>query len=130
MTEAKFQTAFTKWAKYNLKESSACELKLAKGNSLPFTSLAPHQLIALKLVKNGGVQYKIPDCGISAKPFDFFTLQGQAYIVVMFYKRRQREFYMIDIDTWDSHVSMSNRKSLTEEDARLIGKLCVLSNTV
>ena len=122
MKELDFQTKFTRWAKYNLPVSTACELKITNGPSLPFDSVADHQLIALKLAKgSSGAGYKIPDCGISAKPFDFFFLiRAHAYIVVMFYKRAQKEFFVIDVDAWEKETLSSDRKSLTEDRAREI----------
>lgn len=121
MVEADFQTKFSRWAKYNLPCSTACELKIVKGNSLPFTAVQEHQIRNLKLVKHGGFGYKIPDAGYGQKPFDFFTLRGDAFVVVMFYKRGQKEFIMIDVDVFEKENAVSKRRSLTEERAKEIG---------
>ena len=128
-SEASFQTAFTRWAKYNLPCSTACELKLEKGNSLPFSAVKEHQIRNLLIVKHGGFGYKIPDVGYGQKPFDFFTLKGDAYIVIMFYKKGQKEFVMIDVETFVTESERSERRSLTEERAKEIGTLCFLSPT-
>lgn len=125
MTEAQFQTRFTRWAKYNLNNvSGACELKITHGKSLPFSAVAPHQIAALQFVKNGCLQYKIPDVGMSQKPFDFFFLAKQnAYVVIMFYRPRQDTFYLIDIDTFVEYAKSSTRKSLTEDECVSIASI-------
>lgn len=122
MTEAKFQTAFSRWATNNLMETTVCELKLTKGKSLPFSALAPHQKNALTRAVLGCVRHKISDSGFDQKPFDHFTIcNSPAYVVVMFYKRGQKEFYMIPISKWETEETLSKRKSLTEDRAREIG---------
>jgi hypothetical protein len=66
--------------------------------------------------------YKISDSGIGQKPFDTFKLEGvPAFVVVMFYKRGQKDFFMIDIDAFMTEMHTSERKSLTEERAGKIG---------
>lgn len=126
-SEAEFQTKFTKWAKYNVHEPGAYELKLVKGHSMPFDVVAEHQIAALLLVKHGKIGYKIPDTGIAQKPFDFFILKGSAQIVVMFHRRAQKEFFFVDIDDFVMEKRMSERKSLTEERARVIGRAFLLA---
>ena len=122
MKEKDFQTKFNRWCQYHIKTSSAFELKLSKTKAIPFSSVVEHQLNALLIAKHHSLAYKIPDCGFQ-NPFDSFVLVGvPAYIVVMFYARGQREFFLIDIDTWIKEVKTSDRKSLTEDRAREIGK--------
>jgi penicillin-binding protein-related factor A (putative recombinase) len=128
MLEANFQTLFSRWAKYNIDKSMAFELKLEKGKSLPFSAVMEHQLIALKLAKHGKLIHKIAD-GIAGgqKPFDCFTLAGvPAYVVIMFYRRAQKEFYMIDVDVFINEKETSDRKSLTDQRAKEIGITCLL----
>lgn len=128
MSEADFQTKFTRWAKYNLKTNTACELKVAKeGQSLPFSAVKDHQILALSIVKNNGLGYKIPDAGYDQKPFDYFFIHGEAYVVVMYCKRNQKEFFMIDVDDFVNEGTQSKRRSLTEERAREIGVACYLA---
>lgn len=118
MTESDFQSRFTKWAKHNLHESCACELKICKGTSLPFNRLEEHQEIALKMVQEKVLMYKIPDVGYDQKPFDFFALSGKAYVVILFYQKRgDNEFYMIDILRWIDYRDSSKKKSLTKGEA-------------
>ena len=128
MSEADFQTKFTRWAKYHLKESCACELKVAKeGQALPFSAVKEHQVLALSVVKNSGLGYKIPDAGYDQKPFDFFFLKGDSYVVVMFAKRNQKEFVMIPINVFLQESAQSPRRSLTEKRAKEIGTVCYLA---
>lgn len=121
MLEKDFQTRFTRWAKHNTKTSTAFELKLEKGTSMPFSAVMDHQLTALHVAKHGVMSYKIADVGYDQKPFDCFVLVNiPSYVVIMFYKRGQKEFFMIDIDTWLTEKATSSRKSLTESRAREI----------
>lgn len=130
MLEKKFQLKFNKWAKYHLFGIVANELKLCKGNSMPFNKVKPHQLFALQQWKKGGLQYKIPDDSILEKPFDHIIINisdfvlvlkhVKAFIVIMFYKHSVKHFYMIDIDVFINEKRISRRKSLTEERAKEI----------
>jgi hypothetical protein len=125
MTEADFQTKFNKWVKHNMKQTAVFELKLVKEKSLAFSRVLPHQLDSLKIAKSYCLPYKIPD-GFNGgqKPFDSFTICNcKAYIVVMFYKRGQKEFIMIDIDDFIHEIESSNRKSLTEDRAKILGQV-------
>lgn len=124
MKEKDFQVKFTRWLRYRYPlESAAFELKICKGTSLPFSAVQPHQVSALLAVKNTGLEYKIPDDTMGSKPFDCFRLFGNAFVVVMFYERSVNHFYLIDIDIWCHEVSVSTRKSLTENRAIEIGTL-------
>ena len=127
MLEANFQTLFSRWAKYNIDKSMAFELKLEKGTSLPFSAVMDHQILSLKLSKHGQLVHKLADVGMLQKPFDCFTLAGvPAYVVIMFYKWGQKEFYMIDVDDYVNEKETSDRKSLTETRAKEIGITCRL----
>lgn len=123
MKEKDFQTKFLKWAKNqtNLK-SGAFELKLTKGKSLPFSALQPHQKQGLLNTKHSKLAYKIPDDTIGYKPFDcVFLKELPAFVVIQFYKRGEKNFYMIDIDDWVKLEEKSKRKSITEEMANKNG---------
>jgi len=118
--EAKFQTFFNHWLKEVRKEIfvfklpdcgfqnpfdvfsvsanglfSAWELKQTQTNSLPFLSVAPHQINALSIVK-GYVVIKYPDF-----------------------------FCSIGINNFVKQEKESNRKSLTSERAKEIAEICV-----
>lgn len=119
MTEAKFQTQFSKWLKHCWLDNGKFELKLTKGKSLPFAAVKLHQELALLMNK---VIYKIPDVGQDQKPFDCFCMYGvKGYVVVMFYRRGQKDFYMFEINEWMFLKNTSTRKSLTEEMANKHG---------
>lgn len=125
MKEKDFQTKFTRWLRYRyLHGSGAFELKICHEKSLPFSAVQTHQEEALASVAREGIEYKIPDDTRGTKPFDCFSLRGEAYVVIMFYKRGCNEFYMIDIDRWLQERATSSRKSLTEDRAKKIGVRC------
>jgi len=119
--EKDFQSHFSKWLQYEFPtKSAAFELKLCKGKSMPFSAVQDHQLAALKAVKSKGIIYKIPDTGFQ-NPFDCFKLKSNySFVVIMYYKRGQKEFFMIDIDAFISEKMTSKRKSLTEKRAKEI----------
>ena len=119
MLEKDFQTLFNRWLKYCWTDSGKFELKLTKGKSIPFSSVKLHQELALLSHK---VIYKIPDDSMSKKPFDCFCMTNvTGYVVVMFYRRGQKDFYMFAIDEWMFLKNTHDRKSITEEDANLHG---------
>lgn len=119
--EKDFQTSFTKWLKYKYQGSGCFELKLCKEKSLPFSAVEPHQIQALLNAKHQHIEFKIPDVGYQ-NPFDCFRLEHvPAFVVIMFYRRGQKEFFMIDIDDFVSEIQISERKSLTENRVREIG---------
>lgn len=127
MLEKDFQIKFNRWAAHHLKENAVFELKLEKGKSLAFNRLEEHQRNALFLSKHEKIIFKIPDAGYQ-NPFDSFMMaEVNAYVVVMFYQRGQKKFYMIPIDEWIAEEQVGGRKSLTEERAAEIGKTCVLA---
>ena len=127
MREKDFQTRFNSWLTNRFIGSGAFELKLTHEKSLPFSAVQEHQIHALNMAKYKSLVYKISDSGIGTKPFDCFKLEGvPAYVVVMYYKRGQKDFYMIDIDAFMTEMNISERKSLTPERAGRIGKLYTL----
>lgn len=128
MVEKDFQLKFNLWLKHRHYKTGAFELKMAKGRSIPFVAVKEHQENALYAAKHGNFTYKIPDDSIGQKPFDCFMLvMVPAFVVIMFYRRGQKEFFMIDIDIWLREKQDSVRRSLTEERAREIGTPCYLA---
>lgn len=129
MQEKNFQTLFLKWVRHQPNLGTVVfELKLTKGGSLNFNALLPHQLIALRAAKHNRIAYKIADDSVGFKPFDCFHIREvPAYIVIMYYTRGEKKFYMIDVDVWDKEVKISKRKSLTKERAAEIGLTCLLN---
>jgi predicted nucleic acid-binding Zn ribbon protein len=128
MNESDFQTKFTRYLKYR-GETGAYELKLAKGKSLAFSSVADHQYESLQCAKLYTLVHKISDEGLSRKPFDCFCLKKTpAYIVVMYYSIGIKHFYMIDINDFIKEKMICRRKSLTEKRAGEIGVKCWLGD--
>lgn len=104
----------------------AFELKITKLGYLNFDRVKPHQIRNLRLAKKRLI-WKIPDDSRGEKPFDCFQLRNaEAYIVIMYYKRGQKEFVVIEVDTFVNEKETSTRKSLTEERAKEIGIICIL----
>lgn len=100
----------------------AIEVKITKGKSLPFRSLMKHQEDFL-LQSRRAFAYKIPDIGISRKPFDILLLHhARAVIVVIFYRARDSGIYEIPIREFINERELGNRESLTEQRASEIGK--------
>ena len=126
MKEKDFQVRFNKWCKYYVKKTSVFELKITQTNSIPFAAVKEHQASALHIAKHSALVYKIPDAGYQ-NPFDSLIIRSaDAYVVIMFYSRGEKIFYMIDIDDWIIEQKNSPRKSLTRERAASIGKICEL----
>lgn len=129
MQEKDFQSKFTRWVKDNWVENSAFELKfvdLTKHKSMPYSAIKPHQLMALKLACSpvNKLVYKIPDMGISQKPFDCFCLhKASAFLVVMFWERGVDKFYMIAYNDIVREIRVSDRKSLTLSRLKEIGQV-------
>lgn len=127
MLERHFQIRFNKWLKYNWKQTAVFELKLVKGKSMPFSVVKEHQLAALRIAGSGLV-YKIADDSQGTKPFDCFKIiKAPGYVVIMFYRRGQKEFVMIEVSNFIKEKEKSIRKSLTEKRAKDIADIiCVL----
>lgn len=133
MKESNLQSKFGIWLKIN-KMEGVFELKLEKGKSFAFNKVKDHQVEALLEAKHEGLYHKIADQTIGRagkfgmtlkKPFDCLFIKQPAYIVIGFYKRRQKiETYIIDIDRFievrDSTLE-EGRKSLKKEEWELLG---------
>lgn len=130
MNEAKFQTEFNRWARNQSRESFVAELKITHTDYLSFSAVREHQERALRIAKNHALAYKIADVGMAQKPFDCFVAVGSpAYLVIMYYQRGVKDFYMIDIDVWLKEKKSSTRRSLTQERAAEIGLQYQLGNS-
>ena len=126
MKERDITTRIMHWLRARHKMTGAFEIKITHGKSLPFSALAPHQADALRIANNGVFCHKIADMGYF-NPLDAFCLVSvPAFVVVMFYKRGQKEFFMIPIKNWISEELECKRKSLTPERAAVIGIRCEL----
>ena len=125
--EKDFQVLFNRWCKYNIIQTSVFELKITKGNSLPFTAVKEHQENALYIAKHSKAIYKLPDDSAGQKPFDSFTIVNATAFIVIMFRAKQKEFVMIDIDKWLEEKKLSltegQRKSITYDRAREIGSV-------
>ena len=123
MKERDFQSEFGK----RNKVAGVFELKFCKGTSLPFKSVADHQIKALKDASTDGLYHKISDSPFfkdpagkmrftKPKPFDCFYLKNiHAYVVIMWWiPRKKKNVYYIPIARWVGMQSGFNRKSVTE----------------
>lgn len=127
------QVLFGKYLKVNSpKQTEVYELKICKGNALPFDHLKQHQIDALLQVNDGSLYHKLTDPPIfqgmktrfnSPRPFDCFCLvKIPAYIILWFYKPREKKvFIKISIKDFIFLSRTSKRKSITEEMALAIG---------
>lgn len=112
---------FNHWLKSKWKKTAAFELKFAKGNSLPFSVVVPHQVAALNAARNSTLVFKIPDAGYQ-NPFDGFCLsKTDAFVVI----RYPDFFCMIDINDWVNEARGADRKSLTATRAKEISTITV-----
>ena len=135
--EKNFQALFTAWIKENRPDQTEVyELKVSKGRSIRFDALREHQKIALlDSIREDGLYHKIADMPqsfynkdnsnfrfVAKKPLDcFFIRAKKAYVVVLFYKLRQpKDMLFIDIKKWVFAESCAEKKSIREEDLRLI----------
>lgn len=120
MTEAKFQTEFNRWCKYNWHTTDKFELKITNGKSIRFDAVKPHQRQALL---NKRIIYKIPDVGQDRKPFDSFCMNDiPGWVVIMFHTHGCKTFYMIEIIDWLSMERVYSRKSVVEVTVKKFGR--------
>ena len=133
MKEKEIQTLFGK----EINIPGVFELKLCKGNAMPYDAVKDHQIKGLLDVKGEGLFHKISDSPIFAgmktrftkpKPFDcMFIKEYPAYVVICFYVPKQpKAVYIIDIDDFIKAKKTDTRKSITREKALLIAKLVMV----
>lgn len=102
--------------------SAAFELKQTQTDSLPFSDVQEHQLLALKAAEGEGILYKAPDDSRGVKPFDFFYLRfATSYIVI----RYPHCFVLILVRVFIHESVLSARKSLTVKRARDLATVVV-----
>jgi len=123
MNEKNIQTLFSKWMQtegIQVFDSVAVELKLVKGKSFAFNRMPDHQIEALKQVAGKGHHYKIQDMAAisgyaNPKPYDCYTLKGEAFIGICFYVPRKRKtLYLIKVQDFIGMKINADRKSATE----------------
>lgn len=124
--ESEFATAASKWLKYYwdpVKNPAYFEYKVTHKGALAFNAVSEKQYFNLQLKK---FYYKFSDYDRLGTPFDSVFFSGCGYVVVQYYRPRNKEFFIIPIDIFIQERDSSKRKSLTEERAREIGMSCML----
>lgn len=119
--ESEFSTKFGRWAKYNWdaeKNPAYFEYKVSRTSSLPFSEVSAKQNTNLQLKK---FYHKFSDFDRMGTPFDAVFFCGKGYVVIQYYRPRNKEFFIIPIDTFLKEKEISDRKSLTEQRAKEIG---------
>lgn len=106
-------TVFRKWCEEKYRKPAVFEIKYAKGNSLPFSDVEPHQIANLLAVRHGTFVYKIADMG-QRNPFDMFCMTEMPAFIVIKYPKG---FVLIAVDTFLLESKKSKRRSLTWERA-------------
>lgn len=124
--EAEFATKVARWAMYNWNvetNPAYFEYKVSRTSSLPFSEVSDKQYINLKLKK---FYHKFSDFDRMGTPLDAIFFCGKGYVVIQYYKPRNKEFFIIPIDIFIKEREESKRRSLTESRAREIGQVCFL----
>ena len=109
------------------KETEVYELKICKGNSLPFNSVKQHQIDALTQTQTSSFYHKLTDPPVFygmktrfnvKRPFDCFCLvKVNAYLVFWFYKpRKPKQFIKVRIKDFLKLKEASSKMSFTEEE--------------
>lgn len=120
--EAQFATKFSHWAKANWPvetKPAYFEYKVSLSSSLPFSEVSEKQYFNLQIKK---FYFKFSDYDRMGTPLDAVFFCGQGYVVIQYYRPRNKEFFIIPIQTFLKEKDSSARKSLTEERAREIGQ--------
>lgn len=109
-----------------LKRTIVWEAKLSKKDSMPFSTLLPHQEEKM-LESERSLNFKIPDVGKQKKPADGIAVyDAYPVIVAIFYAPRATQIFEITLRAWIVERESYDRKSLTIDRAGTIGKLIKL----
>lgn len=121
--ESDFQTRFNKWAYYKWPDNLPAyfELKVARTHRLLFSAVSAKQNSNLKLRK---FVHKFSDFDRMGTPFDAVCFCGKGYVVIQYYRPRNKEFFIIPVDIFLKEKETSKEMSLTEDRAREIGQQC------
>ena len=124
--EADFNTRFNKWAFYMWPDDKPMyyECKVSRTTRLPFSAVSLKQNTNLKLKK---FVHKFSDFDRMGTPFDGVVFCGKGYVIVQYWRPRNKEFFVIPVDIFlkEKETSLALQKpvmSLTEERAREIGE--------
>lgn len=97
LLEKNFQSEFCKWIQIE-KIPGLFELKISKGNTVPFSYFESQQLPSLWKCYTDGLYHKESDASIGLKPADCWFMKGDAFVAIMFnIPKNQNEFYLIHI---------------------------------
>lgn len=111
--EANFQTIFNQYLRKK-KLAGFFELKEAKNDSLPFSSVKEHQLSGLIAASNNGFVWKLSDEDQRQKPFDcMYAPKNPGYVVIKYSK----VFCIMTAQMFEEERDISTRKSLTKARA-------------
>lgn len=114
--EQEFTTKFQKWLKYKwIGGNGYFELKVSRTTSLPFSDVKDHQILNLQSKR---IIYKMSDALRWGTLFDVILCEGKGYVVIQYYRPRNKEFFIIPIDVFIKEKETSQRKSLLEDRAR------------
>lgn len=117
--ERHFQTLF---GKFILKEKIFCayELKISKGNTVPFSKFQDQQIPSLWKAYTTGLNIKYTDMSLGMKNFDGICYNGPAYVGIMFnIPDNQKEFYLIHIR--EVMKLYGKQKSITKKNCQEMG---------
>ena len=116
--EAKWSTTvFRKWVLEHRPPAGPFEPKYSTKDSLPFSAVAEHQLVALlACMTDAGFLWKIPDLG-QRSPFDFIYYRNSPAWVVIKYPKG---FVVISARAFEHESKRSKRRSLTWARAKEI----------
>ena len=126
--ESKFHSKLMTWLRHHLQlfpKSFLIETKVVRRGkqSFPYRELSEKEERLLLKGKHGSILQTHSDMSMLGTLCDGSCISGGGFIFIQFYRRANKEFFVIDIDDFIKHRDNSKRKSLTEADARDIAYL-------
>jgi len=126
--ESKFHTKLMTWLRYHLDlfpKSFLIETKIVRRGkqSFLYRELSEKEERLLLKGKHKTILQTHSDYSQFGTLCDGSCISGGGFIFLQFYRRANKEFFIIDIDKFIEHRDKSKRKSLTEEEARSIAYL-------
>lgn len=120
MKEVDLYPKISRWLNTNLPNQAwYIEAKIVKGRRFAFSTVAQHQIMNLTYAQHG-LYYKIPDAGVSRKPFDIIWTginQCKSFVMPVFYESRTKcTGYLIPINDFVRLKATSKKKSLLESE--------------
>ena len=110
--------------KQNRLPIGAWEIKRTKGNTIPFSAFAEHQISNLIKACKQRLNIKIRDVGVARKEFDGVTLDHSPSWCVCCYPEENKDGYVayaIDVLDWYNERRTSGKKSISKERAEQLG---------